>query len=172
MTRSPSKRRRSPSRRRRNADKAGKSKFSKRSRSRDKDRHKRGRSRSSSGKRRKDEKERNKAELQAQKEKLKMKTENQKKAARVLSKISTILPGLIRDCKDKDMKHVPKYGADPAKKSMATLSDLKTLCDEVISDRGEHGLDRSMESLEAEFKAANVNAALLDKLLQTARAHA
>ena len=169
-SRSPSKRRRSPSRRRRNADKAGKSKFSKRSRSRDKDRRKR--SRSSSGKRRKDEKEHNKAELQAQKEKLKMKTENQKKAARVLSKISTILPGLIRDCKDRDMKHVPKYGADPAKKSMATLSDLKSFCEAVISDRGEHGLDRSMESLEAELKAAMVNAALLDKLLKTARAHA
>ena len=170
MTRSPSKRRRSPSRRRRNADKAGKSKFSKRSRSRDKDRRKR--SRSSSGKRRKDEKERNKAELQAQKEKLKMKTENQKKAARVLGKISTILPGLIRDTKDKDMKHVPKYGRDPAMTSMATLIDLKALAEAVISDRGEHGLDRSMESLEAEFKEANVNAALLDKLLRTARAHA
>ena len=101
-----------------------------------------------------------------------MKTENHKKAVRVLSKISTILPGLSRDCKDKDMKHVPKYGADPAKKSLATLMELKTLCDEVISARGEHGLHQSMESLEAEFKTASVNAALLDKLLKTAHAHA
>ena len=110
--------------------------------------------------------------MQAEKDRLKKKNDNQKKAVKVLSKISTILPGLIRDVKDKHIMHVPKYGSDPAKKSMAALTELKDYCDEVISEHGEKSLDQSMESLEVEFKTAAVNAALLDKLLKTARAHA
>ena len=82
------------------------------------------------------------------------------------------MPGLIRDCKDKDMKHVPKYGADPAKKSLATLTELKSLCDDVVSARGGKCLDESMEAFEGEFKAASMHAVLLDRLLKTAHAHA
>lgn len=63
------------------------------------------------------EKKRLKEEADKEKLVLKTKNENQKQAVQVLSKISMILPGLHRDCKDKDMKHVPKYGAEPAKKA-------------------------------------------------------
>ena len=130
--------------------------------------------RNSKDARREAEKHEKQRKGEADKEKLQQntKTENQKQAVQVLSKISTILPGLHRDCKDKDMKHVPKYGADPAKKSMTMLLGLKELREEVISTRGDKSLNRSSESLTSFFKDASINAALVDKLLKTAHAHA
>ena len=55
---------------------------------------------------------------------------------------------------------------------MNMLLDLKEQCDMVISTRGEKGLNRSNDSLLSFFKDAAINAALLDKLLKTAHAHA
>ena len=118
------------------------------------------------------EKKRLKEEADKEKLVLKTKNENQKQAVQVLSKISMFLPGLVRDCNDKDMKHVPKYGAEPAKKSMNMLLNLKEQCDMVISTRGDKSLNRSNESLSLLFKDTAINAALLDKLLKTAHAHA
>ena len=99
------------------------------SRRRDDRSGRRGRSRSGSReKRKREEKERKEAQkalVEAERADIKRKKENQQKAVRVLTKIQSILVSLERDVKDKAMKHVPEYGADPAKKSFQALKALK-----------------------------------------------
>jgi len=166
--------RRSPSSRPRSRDRRGDN-SNKRGRSYSRGNRRRGHSRSHSReKRRREEKERKercRAEAEAERAEAKERKQNQQKAVRVLSKIHTILPGLERDTKDKAMKHVPEYGADPAKKSVQALKALKDQCDAVVASRGDKALEEGIDEVEQVCKAAVQNASLLSNLLRTAHQH-
>ena len=90
-----------------------------------------------------------------------------------MAKTSSLVLTLKQQLADKNIKHVPEFAVIPAKKSYDMLLGWLSTSEKCITRRGENvAMTWTVEQLEAESKQANERAALLAKMLDTARKHA
>jgi hypothetical protein len=94
-------------------------------------------------------------------------------ATRTMAKTSSLVLTLKQQLADKNVKNVPEFAVTPAKKSYDLLLGWLSTSEKCITKRGENvAMTWTGEQLEFESKQANERAALLAKMLETARKHA
>ena len=90
-----------------------------------------------------------------------------------MAKLSSLVLTLKQQLADKHLKNVPEFAVTPAKKSYDLLMGWLSTSEQCITKRGENvEMTWTAEQLEVESKQANERAALLAKMLETARKHA
>ena len=104
-------------------------------------------------------------------EKNKLAKKNVGLATRVLCKIERPKISLERDLGDKMAIHVPKYGIEPAKKRLKELEKVHALFKKIHAERGMGEVTYSVDEVDALVKQALEAAALLSKLLATAKSN-
>jgi len=93
-------------------------------------------------------------------------------AARTLAKTGPLLAVMRTGFSDLHLKNVPKFAAEPAKKSLKLLEAVHDKAEACINSHGTSSCSWTVEQLDADCKLAAQNAALLTKMLETARKHA
>ena len=91
---------------------------------------------------------------------------------RVVAKISCLLSVLRVALKDKHLKNVPDFVANPAKESLDKLEDMNKESQSAIKSRGVGvSFTFDKDDLQSAFSSATERNALLAKMLETARKH-
>ena len=91
-------------------------------------------------------------------------------ASRGLAAISSIVPCLKNDLKDKLIQQVPKWALDPAQVSLETLQEMDKEFTQILKVRGKGAeLSYTLDDIMREKKAAAESAALVSQMLATCR---
>ena len=93
-------------------------------------------------------------------------------ATRIIANTSSLIMLLQQGIGDPHAKNVPAFALDPAKASLAKMKRYHDRAETCIKQRGAIALDWGVPELDADFKAASESAALVGKMLETARKHA